>query len=192
MRKAKYILYIIVAIAAIELAVRLAVKYAACSGPERFIALVVYTLLVLAPLIIVVSIAKLFLSNNLPNTYNRATATLSAAETTKNRWTAFFALLVFSIIVLLGFYRMFDAIKQHENFELNNHGKYQKVLIKSIGYKGKGSPYAFFDYEYNNELYTGSLNTNNYTEGDSAYIIFSTQEPEIVVWADEYVLRKEK
>lgn len=78
------------------------------------------------------------------------------------------------------------SVNKCEKYQLKTYGLIQKVKIKSIEYKGKGSPYAFFDFYLDGEKYSSNLTPKNYTVGDSAIIIFSTDNTDIVEWAEDF------
>lgn len=83
-------------------------------------------------------------------------------------------------------YGLITSLNKYEKDQLKNFGRLQKVRINDIHYKGKGTPYAFFDFYLDGKKYTNDLNPKNYSIGDSATIIFSTNNTDIVKWADDY------
>ncbi|MCT2561361.1 hypothetical protein [Chryseobacterium herbae] len=78
------------------------------------------------------------------------------------------------------------SVNNHEKYQLTNYAVTQKVKIKAIEYKGKGSSYAFFDFYLDGEKYSTNLSRKNYSVGDSAVIIFSTHNTDIVEWAVDF------
>jgi hypothetical protein len=74
---------------------------------------------------------------------------------------------------------------------LKNFGRVQKVKINDIHSKGKGAPYAFFHFYLDGEKHSTDLSSKNYRIGDTATIIFSTDNPDIILWADDFDARKE-
>jgi hypothetical protein len=78
-------------------------------------------------------------------------------------------------------YWLFTSISQFKQDQLSRFGQRQRVSIKKVGYVSK-SRHAYFDYYLNGNQYSKSLSTHTYHEGDSATILFSTENPEIVVW----------
>jgi hypothetical protein len=50
-----------------------------------------------------------------------------------------------------------QVTRTHQFTQLRNFGQTQKVRIKDIDYKGKGTPYAFFDYYSNGATYSQTL-----------------------------------
>ncbi|MDN3674346.1 hypothetical protein QWY99_14905 [Flavobacterium branchiarum] len=83
-------------------------------------------------------------------------------------------------------YYLVTSLNKYEKDQLKNFGQIQKVRINDIHYKGKGTPYAFFDFYLNGKKLTNNLNPKNYSVGDSATIIFSTHNTDIVKWADDF------
>jgi len=83
-------------------------------------------------------------------------------------------------------YGLVSALNKYKKDQLMTFGRLQKVRIKDIHRKGKGAPYAFFDFYLNGKKYTNNLSPKNYSIGDSATIIFSTNNTDIVEWADNF------
>lgn len=67
---------------------------------------------------------------------------------------------------------------------MTNYSFIQK--IKAVDYKGKGSPYAFFDFYLDGKKYSADLSQKDDKVGDSAVIIFSTHNTDIVEWAEDF------
>lgn len=82
-------------------------------------------------------------------------------------------------------YGLFTFLNKYEKEQLKNFGRLQKVRIYDIHYKGKGAKFAFFEFYLNGKKYTNDLDPKNYKVGDSATIIFSTHNTDIVKWADD-------
>lgn len=78
------------------------------------------------------------------------------------------------------------SVNNHEKYQLTNYGVTQKVRISAIEYKGKGSPYAFFDFYLDGKKYSANLSQKDDKEGDSAVIIFSSHNTDIVKWAEDF------
>jgi len=88
-------------------------------------------------------------------------------------------------------YGLVTSLRKYEKDQLQTFGRLQKVRINDIHYKGKGTPYAFFDFYLDGKKYTNELSPKNYSIGDSATIIFSTNNTDIVKWADDYETNEE-
>lgn len=84
-------------------------------------------------------------------------------------------------------YFFYKATQQWETYQLTRYGQYQKVEIKDVRKKGKGRPYAFFDYYLNGKRYSNDLSQKDFNIGDSVEIIFSTEDPEILEWSEDFV-----
>jgi hypothetical protein len=82
-------------------------------------------------------------------------------------------------------YGLLTFLNKYEKEQLKNFGRLQKVRIYDIHYKGKGSRYAFFEFYLDGKKYTDNLSPKNYSVGDSATILFSTHNTDIVKWADD-------
>jgi hypothetical protein len=98
--------------------------------------------------------------------------------------------LVFSLILSLSLCLLFSLTERHKKNQLRLFGQVQKIKIKNTGYKGKGGRRAFFDFYLNGKGYSDNLPDRNYIVGDSAFIIFSAENPAIVTWRDEPELTK--
>ena len=92
-----------------------------------------------------------------------------------------YAILFFGLFGTTAYF-LIKSLDKYRNYQLENYGKLQKIKINEIHPLGKGTDLAFFDYNYNNITYGGRLDPRNYRIGDSATIIFSTQDPHIVDW----------
>lgn len=99
-------------------------------------------------------------------------------------FVGFFA--VFLLVVAAAGYLYYVLVKRYEERQLGDYGQLQKVRIKKIDYKGKGSPYAFFDFTFNGDTISEELSRKGLNEGDSAVIIFSTQDVRVVKWAEDF------
>jgi hypothetical protein len=93
---------------------------------------------------------------------------------------------IFIILFVFSFYTYFIAIDSYENEQLKINGETQKVLIYKTGYKGKGGEKAYFDFYYNEKKYSDHLPKDNLQIGDSAVIIFSKQNPDIIEWYNDF------
>lgn len=106
-----------------------------------------------------------------------------------NKVTAIFIMLFFLLGGSAGYYFVM-YINRYEESQLKEYGQYQKVRIKDIQNKGKGQQYASFDYYVNEIRYSNDLDQKDFEIGDSVEIIFSTHDPDIILWADDF--RKDK
>lgn len=83
-------------------------------------------------------------------------------------------------------YGLVTSLSKYAKYQLTTYGKLQKVRINDIHYKGKGTPYAFFDFYMDGKKFTNNLSPKNYSVGDSATIIYSTNNTDIVEWAEDF------
>lgn len=95
-------------------------------------------------------------------------------------------ILLFLILFAGTAYGLVTFLNKYEKDQLKNFGRLQKVRINDIHYKGKGESYAFFNFYLDGKKYTNDLSPKNYSIGDSATIIFSTNNTDIVKWVDDY------
>ncbi|WP_343534688.1 hypothetical protein [Pedobacter sp.] len=83
-------------------------------------------------------------------------------------------------------YVLVTSLNKYEKDQLKTFGQLQKVKIIDIRHKGKGTSYAFFDFYLEGKKYSNDLSPKNYNIGDSATIIFSTNNTDIVEWAEDF------
>lgn len=81
-------------------------------------------------------------------------------------------------------YGLVTSLSKYAKDQLTTFGRHQKVRINDIHYKGKA--YAFFDFYVDGKKFTNNLSPKNYSVGDSAIIIFSTNNTDIVEWAEDF------
>jgi ascorbate-specific PTS system EIIC-type component UlaA len=82
-------------------------------------------------------------------------------------------------------YGLVIFLNNYEKEQLKNFGRLQKVKIYDIHHRAK-TRYAFFEFYLDGKKYTNNLSPKNYSVGDSATIIFSTHNTDIVKWADDF------
>ncbi len=104
----------------------------------------------------------------------------------KAAWISGMVIALFILLATLLFVYFGRFLKQYEVNQLRNFGQYQLVRITDIKRKGKGGPYAFFDYYFNGKKYSNDLLQKDFNIGDSVEIIFSTKNIDIIEWADEF------
>lgn len=90
------------------------------------------------------------------------------------------------IIFALSAFSYVKLANQYETNQLKYYGIKQKIKIKEVRYKGKGNKYAIFDYYLNGEKYSNDLLNQSFVVGDSATIIFSSDDTDILKWFDDY------
>lgn len=83
-------------------------------------------------------------------------------------------------------YEVFNYVNEYKINQLKNFGQLQKVRINDIHRTTKGGPYVSFEFYFNGKKFEDRLSRNNYNVGDSAKIIFSTNNPDIVIWAEDF------
>ena len=83
-------------------------------------------------------------------------------------------------------YEVFNYVNEYKINQLKNFGQLQKVRINDIHRTTKGGPYVSFEFYFNGKKFEDRLSRNNYNVGDSVKIIFSTNNPDIVIWAEDF------
>jgi hypothetical protein len=95
--------------------------------------------------------------------------------------SCFFIAFIVVIIVLF-----VKTLKVYEFKQLSEYGVRQKVMIKKIKFTGKGDDQAVFDFYFNGIKHSNSLTKKELIVGDSTEIIFSSQNIDILKWADDF------
>jgi hypothetical protein len=93
-----------------------------------------------------------------------------------------FGIIIFTILA----FRF--SINAYENHQLKNFGKIETVRVTDIHYDIKKLPYAFVAYA--NKSHNVNLRHDKLTDKDFATIIYSTKNPEIVKFYDEFQQEK--
>ena len=96
-------------------------------------------------------------------------------------WNLLFVL----IFILFGFFMLF-ILGKHEKYQLQNFGKEQVIEISEITKGYKGVEVAVVNYEYDGKLYSKEFYLKKYKTGEKVSILFSTHNPNIAVWKDEF------
>jgi hypothetical protein len=113
------------------------------------------------------------------------THSFKSVNTKGNRITLVLCLLIVLILVLPMF-TYFKGTSIYERNQLINFGQVQKVLIHDTK-QMKRSTYAVFHFFFNgNRLESHLLQKKWLHVGDSSFIIFSTDNTDIVQWADDF------
>ena len=85
---------------------------------------------------------------------------------------------------------MLFILGKYERYQLQNYGKEQVIEISEITKGYKGVDVAVFSYEYDGKLYSKEFHLNKYKMGEKVSILFSTHNPMIAVWKDEFKIDK--
>ena len=94
-------------------------------------------------------------------------------------------LLFVSIFILSGLVMLF-ILGKFEKCQLQNFGKEQVIEISAITKGYKGVDVAVVSYEYDGKLYSKEFHLNKYKMGEKVSILFSTHNPMIAVWKEEF------
>lgn len=93
---------------------------------------------------------------------------------------------LFLILFAGSAYGIVTSVNSYEHYQLKTYGNLQKVKIEDIHSIGKGSKYAFFNFFLKDKKYSNNLPSKNFSIGDSAIIIFSTQNTDVIQWAEDF------
>ena len=99
-------------------------------------------------------------------------------------------LLFVLIFILFGFIMLF-ILGKYEKYQLKNFGKEQIIEISEITKGYKGVDVAVVSYEYDGKLYSKEFHLNKYKKGEKVSVLFSTHNPNIAVWKDEFKIDKQ-
>ncbi len=162
------------------------------NGDARFLGIISFVLVVFGSLLLSISLTRIII----PTKTDFSFSTLSDKKkyqilkdtigSTKIKVINASYISLFLILFAGTAYGLVSALNKYKKDQLMTFGRLQKVRIKDIHRKGKGAPYAFFDFYLNGKKYTNNLSPKNYSIGDSATIIFSTNNTDIVEWADDF------
>ena len=162
------------------------------NGDGRFLGIIAFFLVGFGSLFLSISLTRIIITTKTDFSFS----TLSDKEkyqilkdtigSTKVKVISVSYISLFLILFAGTTYGLVTFLSKYEKDQLKTFGRLQKVRITDIHYKGKGTPYAFFDFYLDGKKYTGDLSPKNYNIGDSATIIFSTNNTDIVKWADDY------
>lgn len=79
----------------------------------------------------------------------------------------------------------YNEQKRYKEEQLHLYGKTLKIKISEIFKRSKSGKKARFFFENKGEIIEKTLDARDFKEGDEAYITFSTENPNIIVWTDE-------
>ncbi len=159
-------------------------------GIERWLSLIGLVLVVLSSLALAVSVTRLLFSiehdfgiktlidKHSFSQFKKAIGSKKAGSISNT-----FTLLCFLLVAVI-MYLFFTATNKYQREQLDKFGQVQKVLIKDIRYR-KGRS-AYFDFYFDNQTLSTRLYSDRLKAGDSASIIFSTENPDIVKWLYDY------
>ncbi len=162
------------------------------NGDERFLGVIAFFLIGFGSLFLSISLTRIII----PTKADFSISTLSDKKkyqvlkelvgSTKLKAINSCYLSLFLILFAGTAYVVVTSLNKYEKDQLKTFGQLQKVKIIDIRHKGKGTSYAFFDFYINGKKYSNNLSRKNYNTGDSATIIFSTNDTDIVKWADDF------
>ncbi|MEA9413454.1 hypothetical protein [Flavobacterium sp. PL02] len=87
-------------------------------------------------------------------------------------------------LLLLTIISFIFSMKLYENNQLKNYGVIESVNVKEIHYDIKQNPYIYF--EYQNKNHNTNLPAHTLKVNDITKIIYSSRNPKIIKYFDEY------
>lgn len=167
------------------------------NGNERFFGIIAFFLIGFGSLLLSISLTRIII----PTEADFSISTLSDKRkyqilkdkvgSTKVKAINSSYLSLFLILFAGTAYTIITSLNKYEKDQLKTFGQLQKVKIIDIHHKGKGTAYAFFDFYLDGKKYSNNLSPKDYNIGDSATIIFSTDNTDIVKWADDFDTKDE-
>ena len=162
------------------------------NGDARFLGIIAFFLIGFGSLFLSISLTRIII----PTKTDFSFSTLSDKKkyqilkdtvgSTKVKIISASYISLFLILFAGTAYKLVTSLNKYEKDQLKTFGRLQKVRINDIHLKGKGTPYALFDFYLDGKKYSNDLNPKNYSIGDSATIIFSTNNTDIVKWEEDY------
>ncbi|MBC6368716.1 hypothetical protein [Algoriphagus sp. AK58] len=162
------------------------------NGDARFLGIIAFFLIGFGSLFLSISLTRIII----PTKTDFSFSTLSDKKkyqilkdtvgSTKVKIISASYISLFLILFAGTAYKLVTSLNKYEKDQLKTFGRLQKVRINDIHFKGKGTPYALFDFYLDGKKYSNDLNPKNYSIGDSATIIFSTNNTDIVKWEEDF------
>jgi len=186
------LIYSLLYLAIIVFGAFIAFKITWTQGNERYLGIIAFFSVGFGSLFLAISLTRLLISTKIDfnfsilsdkNNYNVFRAKVGSF---KVRLINITYVSLFLIIFLGTAYIYYRSIKIYEYNQLMAFGQIQKVKIKDIQYKGKGTRFAVFDYYLKGHKFTNDLRPKGFIIGDSSSIIFSIENPDIVKWEDDF------
>lgn len=83
------------------------------------------------------------------------------------------------------------ATSWYEAYQFKNYGRTQRVFINKTRKMGKAqTEYALFDFQFKRSKISSHLqNSNGLVAGDSATIVFSTENTDVIAWSSDVPAR---
>lgn len=191
MTKTQALKYSLIYILLILLGVFIAFKVWWTNGDTRFLGIISFFLVGFGSFFLSISLTRLII----PTQTDFNFSTLSDKQkyknlqktigTTKVKVINVSYISLFLIFFAGTAYSLVTSLTKYEKDQLKTFGQLQKVRINNIDYKGKGTSYAFFDFYLDGKKHSNNLDPKNYNIGDSVTIIFSTNNTDIVKWAED-------
>lgn len=192
MTKKQAIKYSLIYISIILFGAFIAFKVWWTNGNEKFLGIIAFFLVGFGSLFLSISLTRIII----PTKTDFGISTLSDKKkyqalkdivgSTKLKAINSSYLSLFIILFAGTAYVLVTSLNKYEKDQLKTFGQLQKVKIIDIRHKGKGTSYAFFDFYLEGKKYSNDLSPKNYNIGDSATIIFSTNNTDIVEWAEDF------
>ncbi len=94
------------------------------------------------------------------------------------------------LLAIIFFGLFYFIVDNYEYYQLKTYGQRSKVVIQEVRKTRKELPFALVEFENQGRACSKELFTDEYREGDTVEIIFSTKKVQIVKWYDEFVKGK--
>lgn len=94
--------------------------------------------------------------------------------------------LYFVILITLTF-SVLASLKAFEKYQLSHFGIIENAKIDNVSKSLKGFEITVIGYNYGSKHYAKELYLNNYRKGEKHQIIFSKNNPQIIVWYDDFL-----
>jgi hypothetical protein len=192
MTKIQAIKYSILYVLLVLLGTFIAFKVWWTNGVSRFLGIISFFLVGFGSLFLSISLTRIIITTETDFNFSilldkqKCRTLKKEIGSTKVKFINLSYISLFLILFSGTAFGLATSLNKYKKDQLKNFGRLQKVRVNDIHYKGKGTPYAFFDFYLNGKKYTNNLSPKNYSIGDSATIIFSTKNTDIVTWADDF------
>jgi len=168
MTKLQAIIYSLFYLLVISLGLFIAFKVWWAPGVVRFTGLVAFVLVAFGTMLLSVSLTRIIVKSTIDFDYHSLSTLTNyqAFQKTVGRkkanWISAIFFLNFIVLATIIVVYFSAFIKQYKQDQLTDFGQFQKVMIKDIRHKGKGTPYAFFDFYYNEKKYSNDLDQKKF------------------------------
>jgi hypothetical protein len=190
----KYLFYSFLSIGLIALGIIIAYSAALTNGAKECFFVLGFFLLPIGSLLFGAFFTQIFASNQVEGYFkiedskmnNQKLKTKRVKEKTKSIKGV--SLVLFIVMFVFSAYYLFALVENYKIIQLKNYGETQNVFIRKTGVNRSAT--AYFDFYYDGKTYSNNLSQNGLEVGDSAIIIFSRQNPNVVKWLNDFNTEK--